>query len=466
MTDRELNRAVEAWGQAHRDELARDIILLVNQKSVSQPGQGGYAFGEGCKACADKMASLAEAYGFPVDNDDYYTLSILRKGSESKELGILGHLDVVPEGQGWTYEPYGAVEKDGFIIGRGSSDNKGAVTMALYVLRALDTLGIVMKHTVRLICGFNEESGMQDVEHYLKTHRPPEYTLVCDGGWAMCIGEKGIVNAELSQTASDGNLRDIRSGTATNAVPGTALAVLEHADADKIAELAAPNGRIRVSSENGLISVMALGKAGHAAFPQSSDNALLKLVRFLAENQLVTGECAGALRNISDLFVDDYATGLGAAYEDQLSGKTTCVASVLALEEGILTLKMDMRFAITQNTEELIDRLRKTCRSKSVSIRSLTCSPPRYTDPDSPIAKMLLKTVHEFLGEEYKAYTMGGGTHARRFPSALPFGPGGLRIENPFGSAHGPDEAVSLDAMIRAMGVYAVALKRLDEMTE
>ena len=77
---------------------------------------------------------------------------------------------------------------------------------------------------------------------------------------------------------------------------------------------------------------------------------------------------------------------------------------------------------------------------------------------------MLLDTVHEFLGNEYEAYTMGGGTHARKFPNALPYGPAGIKIDNPVGNAHGVDEAVSIESLVLCMGVYAVSLKRLDEM--
>ena len=135
MDERELVLSMEQWAATHREELAKDIIKLVNYKSVAVPGEGGYAFGTGCKDCADAMADMGRDAGFEIDNDDYYTLSVLMPGKTDKEIGILGHLDVVPEGEGWHYEPYNAVEKDGFIIGRGSNDNKGSVLMSLYVMK-------------------------------------------------------------------------------------------------------------------------------------------------------------------------------------------------------------------------------------------------------------------------------------------------------------------------------------------
>ena len=61
---------------------------------------------------------------------------------------------------------------------------------------------------------------------------------------------------------------------------------------------------------------------------------------------------------------------------------------------------------------------------------------------------------------------MGGGTHARKFPNALPYGPGSVKLEhpNPFGHPHGIDEAISLEGLIRSMSVYVAAITRLDEM--
>lgn len=464
MTDRELYQAVESWGRAHRDELVRDLIACVNRKSVSQPGEGGYAFGTGCKECADAMAALAEGYGFSVENDDYYTLSILRPGASDRELGILGHLDVVPEGECWRYAPYDAVEKDGFVIGRGSSDNKGSVLMSLYVMRALCALDVPFQHTLRLICGFNEEAGMKDVEHYLQTHQPPEYTLVCDGGWAMCIGEKGIVNAELVQAADTGNLVAMQAGVVRNSVPASASAALSGLDVAAVRALAEKEDGISVAQSDGLATVTAEGRATHAAFPWTGDNAICKLLRFLDKNALVTGKAGQAVRNLAALFADDYGTGLGVAFEDDISGKTTCVASVLSLQNGVLRQYFDMRYAITQDGEEIQKKIRAACQERGVIVENMDGSAPRYTDPQAPETKMLLDTVHEFLGKEYEAYTMGGGTHARKFPNALPYGPAGIKIDNPFGKAHGVDEAVSIESLLLSMGIYAVALKRLDEM--
>lgn len=465
MKDKELAGAALQWAAEHREEMVRDLIHIVNHPSVSKPGEAGYAFGEDCKRCADAMEDMGRGYGFAVDNDEYYTTSLLLGGRTTREIGILGHLDVVPEGTGWNYEPYNAIEKEGFVIGRGSSDNKGAVIMSLYVMRFLREMGIKLKHTLRLICGFNEKAGMQDVEHYLKTHEAPEYTIVCDGGWAMCIGEKGILTADLTQRITDGNLLAMEGGVASNAIAGEAFAQLSEADPDALNRLKAENPEtVTITEDQGHVKIRVSGKAGHAAFPEHGDSAISKLQHLLVQYQLLTGDAADAVQNLAESFTDDYGTGLGIDCEDAVSGKTTCVGGMISYENGLLTQNINVRFAIGQSSEELLQNLRQVCAERKMSIENLEYSDPRYTDPDSPVTKMLLDTCHEFLGQEYEVYTMGGGTHARKFPNALPYGPGGIPVENPFGGPHGIDEAVCIDSLIRSMSVYAVAIMRLDSM--
>ena len=44
----------------------------------------------------------------------------------------------------------------------------------------------------------------------------------------------------------------------------------------------------------------------------------------------MTEEAREAVKNLSQTFVDEYGTGLGIAFEDSISGKTTCVGGVIS----------------------------------------------------------------------------------------------------------------------------------------
>ena len=50
-------------------------------------------------------------------------------------VGIIGHLDVVPEGEGWTYPPFELTIRDDILYGRGTIDDKGPVIASLYAIK-------------------------------------------------------------------------------------------------------------------------------------------------------------------------------------------------------------------------------------------------------------------------------------------------------------------------------------------
>ena len=56
--DRELYRKIDAWFEAHREELIRDIIRLVRIPSVSDPASGTVPFGAACRRAMDEMLEI------------------------------------------------------------------------------------------------------------------------------------------------------------------------------------------------------------------------------------------------------------------------------------------------------------------------------------------------------------------------------------------------------------------------
>ena len=463
MDEKQLAAAVDQWIARHRDELVGDIIRLVNIRSVSQPGEGGYPMGTGCKQCLDTFLEMGAAYGFETDNDADYCASVIWRGKTDRELGFLGHLDVVPEGDGWQYDPYNAFESQGYIVGRGSMDNKGPTTTCLYVLRCLRDLGVQLNHTVRVIAGTNEESGMKDVEHYLTTHTPPDWTLVCDTSWVACIGELGMLTADLVQTGDWGNLLELRGSVVSNSVPDQATARLTGLTEEQAAGLCRlPN--ITAQWQEGVTTIHAAGRAAHAAFPQGGDNAIYRILDCLLEQGLVPGEAGEKLRRLRECFADHFGTGLGIAWEDETYGKTVCTGGMISLENGRLVQNINVRSAINQGADQLITALRETCGARGIQVENLEFSPGRYISPEDPTVKLVVDTCNEFLDGQPNGgvYVMPGGTHARKFPNALPCGCNIRRPDTPFGFSHGVHEAAWIQAFLLGVRVYAMVLTRLD----
>ncbi|MDR3192445.1 MAG: Sapep family Mn(2+)-dependent dipeptidase [Treponema sp.] len=462
--DGEFIKKLEAWTEARREELVADLIGLVNIRSVREAPTPGQPFGPGPAAVIHRGLEMGKRYGFETENDEYYSLSFILKGRTEKELGIISHVDVVPEGNGWTYEPYQAKVVDGYVVGRGSGDDKGPSVAALYALRALRDLDAGLSHSVRLIWGANEESGMEDVKHYLKTHtRLPDFTIVADGGFSVNIGEKGGLSADLVfDIGPDSGILDFRGGVARNAVPDYAFMVLK-------AELAGVEAALRgkdaaVSGEDGAVKVETRGVARHAARPEGSVNAIQKLARIVTGAKLLEGRAREAVECIARTFSDYYGAGLDIASEDDISGKTTHVGGLIRFEGEKLIQNFDSRVAIRTDPASLIPKLEALGKEKGFGAENIRTSPSRYDPPDSPPVKVLFETGKEFLGDRLKPpATSGGGTHAKFFPRAIPFG-AGFPPPEPFGSAHAADEAAAIDDLLKAAQIYAVDLIRLDKL--
>ena len=171
MVSKEMESRIDKFIADNRQNIVNDIAALVNIKSVSQACDNPQApYGEGCRKVLDKALQMCEQMGFATKNYDYYAGSAAY-GSGEKEIALLGHLDVVPEGDGWSHDPYDMIEKDGYIYGRGVADDKGPTVLGLYALKCMKDFGIQPNYTFRLVMGCSEETGMSDMPHYLAAER-------------------------------------------------------------------------------------------------------------------------------------------------------------------------------------------------------------------------------------------------------------------------------------------------------
>lgn len=82
-------------------------------------------------------------------------------------MGILVHLDIVPAGDGWKYNPFEIHIEDNKIYGRGVTDDKGPAIAVIHAIKELIEEGIAFKKRVRIIFGMAEETGQwEDMEYY------------------------------------------------------------------------------------------------------------------------------------------------------------------------------------------------------------------------------------------------------------------------------------------------------------
>jgi succinyl-diaminopimelate desuccinylase len=458
-------KAAEKWIEEHEQQLIEDICELVKIPSVSVTTNDPKApFGPECLRALECALGIGERMGFAAENHEHYCGSLYWRGEKDSEIGVFGHADVVPAGNGWEYEPFSPTVKDGIIIGRGASDNKGSSLIALYAMYYLKDQGYKPKNSFRFFIGCSEERSMEDIEYYTKNYKEPEFSIVPDVRFPVCNGEKGILEIDAECQIESNVLLHFSSGVASNAVPSEASATLKIGEeqANKLETLGA---QIQLL-DDGLYQVSVQGIAAHAAFPEGSESAEVKLVRVLSHSGVLDQEADALMKAVCILFGDYYGAGLGVPYEDEASGKLTHVGGVASFEKGIFHQNINIRYNVTADYDAMIQMIKDVLNRYGFAVERIQNSSPFYIDKQEPIVQKLVEICNTRLGTDLDTYIMGGGTYARKLKNAVGFGPGipstVKRFGTERGSAHQPDEYVEIEDLKKAFVIYVEALKALD----
>lgn len=182
---------------ALKDEMIHDILEVVKVDSVQTEAKVGKPFGEGVAKALDTTLAIAKRLGFQTKNLDGY-MGWAQYGEGEDYVGIIGHLDVVPVGEGWEHPPFsGYINEAGRIFSRGILDNKGPILSCLYGLYAIKELGLHLTKPVRILFGTNEETGFEDLDYYLKHEKPPVMGFTPDCKYPVVYGERGRAVMEI-----------------------------------------------------------------------------------------------------------------------------------------------------------------------------------------------------------------------------------------------------------------------------
>ncbi|MCC0633717.1 Sapep family Mn(2+)-dependent dipeptidase [Clostridioides sp. ZZV14-6154] len=174
-----------------KEDLLSDIVDIVKIPSVEGEPENGFPFGEKVGKALNKALEISRKLGFKVRNLDNY-IGYAEYGDSKDYICVIGHVDVVHEGENWIYQPYGGDIYNGRIYGRGVLDNKGPIMCALYGLYVIKELSLKLDKKVRIIFGTNEESGFKDIPYYLKKEKPPIMGFTPDCKYPVVYGEKGM----------------------------------------------------------------------------------------------------------------------------------------------------------------------------------------------------------------------------------------------------------------------------------
>jgi len=160
-----LHAQLDAWIDQHFDEQVEFLQQLVRVPTDTPPGNNA--------PHAERTAELIKAWGFDAEKHavpeqevrDYgmqsITNLIVRRpyGNGGKTIALNAHGDVVPPGEGWTHDPYGAEIENGQLFGRASAVSKSDFSTFSFAVRALEAVARPTRGTVELHFTYDEEFG-------------------------------------------------------------------------------------------------------------------------------------------------------------------------------------------------------------------------------------------------------------------------------------------------------------------
>lgn len=443
---------------AMQDELLACLQENLRIPSVQGDAEDGAPYGIEVRKSLEHVLAAAEKMGFRTENVDGH-LGWCEYGDGDEMIAVLGHLDVVPAGDGWSFDPWGGEIRDDRIWGRGTMDDKGPSIAALYALAALRDSGLPLKRRIRILFGCNEETGSADVKYYLaKGGEVPVMGFTPDGEYPVINGEKGIINVTFSRTYEQrGELKllSIHGGTAPNVVPSSACAKLScsKALAASIAKLRAP--KIRFTATDYGVFVEAEGVNAHGSTPGLGENAIGRLILVL-DTLPFEGEVARIIHFLAEtLGMETDGKSAGIYLHDEVSGELTLNWGTLTADENQMSMKINYRYPVTKSYEDCGPTLNGTFASAGFVKDNEAHKAKLYIPEDSNLVKTLLKVYVEHTGLEGKPKCIGGGTYAKALPNILAFGPifPGDEVRE-----HKPDEFLEIPKLMKNAQIIAAAM--------
>ena len=452
--DAKLNAIIESM----HDEMIDTLQKWIRVPSVKGEAAPGAPFGKEVRSMLDMALADCEQMGFKTQNfDGYIAHADLGEGSDEDALAILAHLDVVPEGDGWKYPPYGAVIENGRMYGRGTSDDKGPAVAALYAMKAVKDAGIPLRRKVRLILGCDEESGWEDIAHYNKVATMPRMGFSPDASYPIINIEKGICRLELHGVLSNEGLQVIafNNGERPNVIPGRASALVA-GDAATVAQAEAAAKKLDIPAEVQLtdkgVSITVTGISGHAAYPETARNANGEMLLLLRELGV-----QGDLCLLADKIGLDYkGEGLEVSVSDGISGYLTCNLGIIRAGEGGVYATLDIRYPVMTNPDMIIKNV--SASLPGMRVEAMEVKEPHHVPAGSELVQNLLDAYHEVTGYERKCLYIGGGTYARSLQEGVAFGASFPQDED---LAHQANEYADIEGLYKNIKIFALAIVKL-----
>ncbi len=200
--------ALDAWIDQHFDEEVRFLQALVQVPTDTPPGNNA--------PHAERTAELLQGLGMPAEKHAVPAETVQAYGMQSitnlivrrpygpagsgRTIALNAHGDVVPPGEGWSRDPYGAEIEDGKLYGRASAVSKSDFASFTYAVRALEAVARPTQGAVELHFTYDEEFGGELGPGWLLTNQltKPDLMIAAGFSYAVVTAHNGCLQMEVT----------------------------------------------------------------------------------------------------------------------------------------------------------------------------------------------------------------------------------------------------------------------------
>ena len=200
--------ALDTWIDQHFDEEVRFLQALVRVPTDTPPGNNA--------PHAERTAELLKDFGYEAEKHAVPASEVKAYGMESitnlivrrpygpagsgKTIALNAHGDVVPPGEGWTHDPYGAEVADGTMYGRATAVSKGDFASFTFAVRALEAVARPSQGAVELHFTYDEEFGGELGPGWLlqKGLTKPDLMIAAGFSYEVVTAHNGCLQMEVT----------------------------------------------------------------------------------------------------------------------------------------------------------------------------------------------------------------------------------------------------------------------------
>ncbi len=444
----------------YEDELVEKIkewCAIDSQYDESSKDEAN-PFGTGVSKALKYFEDLASSKGFTTKNYDNYLVEA-SIGDGPKNITIMAHADVVPEGTGWDQNPFEVVEKKGVLYGRGVADDKGPGLACFYALLGLKEANMLGNYKIRFLVGGNEERGSLCMEHYFHTLKMPQptYGFSPDSAFPLIFAEKAIFNFEVRKKLNIRGLVSIHGGFASNAVIEKCTVKFDLNDSI-IPFVVTHYPEASIITSEDVVGITFTGLAAHGSAPELGKNAGMKAIEFLASYT----KDPDLIKLISCLS-DVNGKGVNAYNYTKEMGKNTLNVGLINYTQGEeLSIIVNFRYVNGVDDKEIKAKIKDALAP--FTVKCSVSSPLLYYRKNHPLIKALMKAYKEETGEvNAEPLSTGGGTYAKEADNVVAFG---MEFPGRDPKMHAPGENVSIDDLVDSMAIYAHGIYELGKLID